>query len=174
VIARRELRISQLVLDIPLPGSRSEGERSSIPKISGVLASSIGWISNAFQKLHGNSIPKAKDYCSKLLRSIELERVGDMHFAEQDDEQALTKYDFSLTLESSAFAKNYLDMAVINVKIGDCWFGMDQYEQAMEEYAFANLRYKQVFREYNTTAANSLCKSAAVLLKDQKFDDALS
>ena len=174
MIARRELRISQLVLAIPLPGS--SGEKLSTSKTSGVLASRITWISKVFQQIKdgGSTKSQIKEYCSKLLRSIEQERVGDVFFAQQDYEVAITKYDFALALESSAFARNLLDMADLNIKIGDCWFEMEHYEQAMEEYEIAQSRYNEIFGDYHTTVANAICKRAAVYLKIKKFDDALS
>lgn len=180
MIARRELRITQLVLDIPLPGRRSASSNNSTTgsnassKTSGVLPARISWISKAFQQIHGKSKSQAKEYCSKLLSTIELERVGDVYFAEHHYEKAITKYDFALTLESSAFARNSLDMADLNVKIGDCWFEIQEFEKAKEEYEIAKTRYQKIFGEYHSTVANVLCKSAAVYLKGQRFDDALS
>jgi tetratricopeptide (TPR) repeat protein len=172
MISRRELRISRLVLSIPLPGSGA-AENHSTPVTEGVLANRISWISKVFQEENGTSKQKAKEYCSQLIKSMELERVGDVHFHERDYETAITKYDFSFTLESSSFARNFLDMADLNVKIGDCWFELEQYDKAMEEYEIAQSRYKDVFGENHSTVATVLRKSASVHLKTSKFNDAL-
>lgn len=169
-VARREIRISQLILETPLPGSHDMPRGS---KSEELLADRIRRISNIFREIKGASKPEIVEYCSHLVKSIEHERIGDVFFAEQDYETAITKYNFALTLESSSFGKNLSDMADLSVKVGDCWFEMGHYESATEEYLIAESRYKTLFGERHTTVANTLSKMASVHVKLNQYDDAL-
>ena len=87
-VARREIRISHLILETPLPGSNDLPSKSE-----GLLADRIRRISNIFREIKAASKSETIEYCSRLMKSIENERIGDVFFAEEDYETAITKYD---------------------------------------------------------------------------------
>lgn len=71
---------------------------------------------------------------------MELERIGDTSFNKGYCETAIANNASALTLESSSFASNSLDMAPLNVKLWDCWYKIEQYKKTMAQYANAQLR----------------------------------
>lgn len=171
IVARRELRISQHLLgggtiDAPIVRDGSG---------KGWLSERIQWIQEVLfrQQTHISENDVAK-YSSQLLKALEFERLGDQHVACKEWDLAITQYDCALALESSAFGRNILDMADIQVKIGDCYAGMGDFDAALEEYRNAQIKYQdQLGPSPHTMGGHLLNKCAVIYLKQKDFDAAL-
>jgi len=171
VAARRELRISQHLLG---------GDRTDVPIVrnnneQGWLSERIRWIEEALsrQQRHMSKRDVAK-YSSQLLQTMEYERLGDQHFACKEWDLAITRYDCALALESSAFGRNILEMADIQVKIADCYAGMKDFDAALEEYKNAKRKYQGALgASPHSIIGRILTKCAALYMKQKDFDAAL-
>lgn len=171
VVARRELRIAHKLLG----GGKSE---LSILQANGKkkwLTERIQWIQEVLLQ-HQRQMTEADiaKYISQLLQILEYERIGDIHFARKEWDLAISQYDCALTMESSAYARNILEMADIQIKIGDCYAGMEEYDTAMEEYKNAQTKYRdQLGSSLHALSGHLLNKTAALFLKQKDFDAAL-
>jgi tetratricopeptide (TPR) repeat protein len=162
VVARRELRILQQL-------QRETGNERDF------LAARIEWIEQVLS-CHQTSMSKGDiaKYSSQLLQTIEYERLGDQHFARKEWDLAITQYGCALALEASAYARNTLEMADMQVKIGDCYAGMEDFDAALEEYKNAREQYQCDFGlSPHSILGKLLNKCASLHLKQNEFDAAL-
>jgi hypothetical protein len=168
VVARREMRISQLLM--------GNTEVPSISSTEAWLTERVQWIREVLllQELKNLSEPESLKYCTHLLQSIEFERLGDGHFEAKEWELAVTQYNCALALESSAYARNSLDMADLHVKLGDCLVHLDERDAALEDFRNAQLKYEEEFGKAHTALAYVLSKNASIYLKQRDFDAALA
>lgn len=166
VVARREFRISQLLL----------GQSDSLTILSqeAWLAERIEWIKQALGDSKDFDAKKSLVYCEQLLQALEYERLGDERVAAKQWEMAIKEYNCALALESSAYARNELDMADLHVKIGDCLANLNENDSAIQEYHNAEIKYEQQFGKSHAIMANLLSKRAAISLRERSFDHALA
>lgn len=167
VVSRREFRISQ---------NLHGGEGTyTIDNNEGWLVERKEWMTTAFLKATNKSKENAENYWSQLLQSITLESLGDSHFKAREWELAVTQYNCSLAIETAAYGRNRLDMADLQVKIGDCLRKIEDFPAALEEYKNAEAIYKDEFGNSQHTAVAILdSKVAAIHLKLNDFDSALA
>lgn len=170
VVARRELRISQHLLGgpthIPIVDTGTEKEW---------LSERIQWFQEVLMK-NRRSIKEEEviRYSSQLLQTLEYERLGDLHFQAKEWELAISKFNCAMALESSAYARNILEMADLQVKIGDCYAGMDDLDGALEEFYKARTIYMSEFGSLtHARVGHVLVKCASIYLRQKNFDHAL-
>ncbi len=171
VVARRELRIAKQLLG---------GGKSYVPTMKHDvgkkwLSERIQWIEDVlFQHQRQMTEKDVAKYISQLFQILEYERLGDQHFAQEEWDLAMSQYDCALTMESSAYARSILEMADIQIKIGDCYAGMKDFDAAMEEYNNAQRKYQdQLGPSLHAISGHLLNKCASIFLKQKKFDAAL-
>jgi hypothetical protein len=109
VVARREFRISQLLL--------GQSDYLTILSQEAWLAERIEWIKQVLTDSKDFDAKKSVVYCEQLLQALEYERLGDERVAAKQWEMAIKEYNCALALESSAYARNELDMADIHTKV---------------------------------------------------------
>jgi tetratricopeptide (TPR) repeat protein len=167
IVARREFRISKVL-------SGNDGI-STIASDEDWLLERVQWIRAVFKDSPKLVEPEGLKYCTQLLQSIEFERRGDTHSASNEWELAITQYNCALALESSAYARNLLDIADLHVKIGDCLVQRHDYDAALEEFRNAYVKYKGEYGgDLHATLLTVLKKNASIYLKQRKYDAALA
>jgi hypothetical protein len=112
VVARREFRISQLLL--------GQSDYFTITSQEAWLAERIEWIKQVLTDSKDFDAKKSVIYCEQLLQALEYERLGDEQVAAKQWEMAIKEYNCALALENSAYARNALDMADLHVSSLDC------------------------------------------------------
>ena len=166
ILARREFRMSSQLL-----GSVKQSLMlSSDPWIS----ERVGWFKDIMKRSQLMDRADAENYCSQLIKSVEYERLGDILLGKGKWEAALKEYTCALALESSAFARNPLDIADLHVKIGNCMVALNDVDPAMQEYDTAIFKYDNEFGPENTYSAKILRTRATILLRKKKYDRALA
>jgi tetratricopeptide (TPR) repeat protein len=166
IVARREFRISQLLM--------GSSDVSTITSTEDWLIERVQWIREVLKDSKALSEPQALKYTSQLLQAIEFERLGDQHFDAKEWELAITRYNCALALESSAYARNTLDMADLHVKVGDCLVQIKDYDAALEDFRNARVKYQGEFGKSHATTGNAFSKIALAYLKQHNFDAALA
>ena len=171
VVARRELRIAQQLLGggkLEVPIFQRHVEKRW-------LSERIEWIQDVLVQLEIQmSESDVTKYIAQLLQIMDYERLGDLHFSRKEWDLAISQYDCALTMESSAYARNVLEMADIQIKIGDCYARMNEYDLALEEYRAAQRKYQdQLGPSLHVMTGHLSNKCASLFLKQKDFDAAL-
>jgi len=166
VVARRELRISQLLM--------GQSDYMTILSQEAWLAERIEWIKQVLSDSKYFDANKSVVCCEQLLQALEFERLGDERVAAKQWEMAIKEHNCALALESSAYARNELDMADLHVKIGDCLTNLNEYDSALREYHNAEIKYEQQFGKSHAIIANLLGRRAAISLRERSFDHVLA
>jgi tetratricopeptide (TPR) repeat protein len=138
------------------------------------LLERIQWIQEVLTSLQrdisDNIVAK---YSLGLLKAMEFERLGDQHFAAGNFDLALNEYDRALGLEASARAHSPIEVADLQVKIGDCFTGMKDYDAALQEYDNAERTYLTALgSSFRVVGQLYQCRGAIFLIQ-KNFDDAL-
>lgn len=172
VVARRELRISQHLL----------GGKSDIPIVDQDREGGDVWLSERIQWFQEVLLSHRRDmneddvikYSSQLLQALEFERIGDGHAEKEEWDLAITQYSCALAFETEAYGRSVLEMADLQVKIGDCYMGAGDFDAALEEYHNAEARYQEEFGgSPHSIFGMILSKCANIYLRRDDYDASL-
>ena len=171
VTARRELRITHRLLG----GDNSETPVGGTDSGQWWLLERIQWIEEVLLKHNLQKISQHEItmYSSALLKAMECERLGGLHFTAGDYDLALDEYDSALGIEVSARDHNPIEVADLHVKIGDCFAAMKEYDAAHQEYDNAERKYLSTLGIAFRVLGQLYQSKGSIFLKQQKFDDAL-
>lgn len=200
-MARRELRLSHRLLAEVVTPKGGDGNEidDNINLVTSKEMRQQPWLmerSSCFKavllNVHDDISGEEKTkYYHNLLRSVALEQKGDACVASKEWETALTHYNSAMALECSAYARNLLDTADLQIKMADCLTKMNDPESAIEELKQAARKYRQVlsvdlgrsqttlksedqhFVFPHSTLGDIHSRVGAIYLSQKKFDDAL-
>lgn len=170
VVARRELRITHRLMG----GYLSENPVVATDSEQWWIVERVQWIQEVLLSEQGDvSKRQVSSYTSGLLSAMECERLGDLHFVAGEYDHALKRYDSALGLEVSAPSHCPIEIADLQVKIGDCFAGMKDYDAALQEYSHAERRYIESLGSSFRVLGQLYQSIGEIFLKQHKFDDAL-
>ncbi|KAG7374084.1 expressed tetratricopeptide repeat protein [Nitzschia inconspicua] len=193
-MARRELRLShRLLAETKLNSQKDKSHliTSKEMRQKQWLTERMSCFKAVLMNVHDISGEEKSKYCNRLLRSIAWEQKGDACATSNDWETALTYYNNAMALECSAYARNLLDTADLQIKMAECLTAMNDLEAAIDELKQAARKYRHVLSVDlgrhqtaskgedrrslfpHSTIGDIHTKIAGILLSQHKFDDAL-
>lgn len=173
VSARREFRIWHSLVGLGA-SSCFDGSDKLLRNLEGWISDRMSWIKNVLMESDDSiSSEKACSYCNRLLESVEYEKSGDVHTRAQRWELAMTQYNCSLAIESAATARNVLDVADLQVKLGFCMLSVRDIDGAIAEFRSALSKYSDAFGELHGEVARIQVKLGNAYLQNRMYDSAL-